>query len=216
MKASDLAAAILAVLIAFFFIFEPTRDLYIQAYGKLPALISFLKFALLATSGEMLVLRIQKGTYLEKGFGLLPKMIVWGFLGVFIYMAFGIFSNGVPALFPMIDSPFIRAFLISLLMNVIFAPLMMLTHHLTDLHISRGGGKFSLTTFSPLSLLKEADWDKMWSFVFAKTIPFFWIPVHTVTFLLPSQYRTLFAALLSVALGLILALSGKTQLNKKN
>ncbi|MBB6478523.1 hypothetical protein [Spirochaeta isovalerica] len=211
MKGSDLAAALFGILIAFFFIYEPTRDLYLQAYNKLPALISFLKFAVLATSGEMLVLRIKKGTYLEKDFGLLPKMIIWGFLGVFIYMAFGIFSHGVPALFPMVENRFFTAFLISLLMNVIFAPLMMLTHHLTDLHISKGSGIFKLSTFSPLSLLKEADWEKMWSFVFAKTIPFFWIPAHTVTFLLPTQYRTLFAALLSIALGLLLALSGRKQ-----
>lgn len=208
MKGSDFIALLFGILLAFLFIYDPTRQLYVRAYTALPALVSFIKFAILATSGEMLVLRLKKGIYIEKGFGLIPKMIVWGFLGVFIYMAFGIFSQGVPTLFPMIKNSFTIAFLISLLMNIIFAPLMMLTHHLTDLHIKQEGGRFRFKTFSPLNLLKEADWDSMWSFVFAKTIPFFWIPAHTITFLLPSQFRTLFAAILSIVLGLLLALKG--------
>ena len=44
-------------------------------------------------------------------------------------------------------------------------------------------------------------------FVFKKTIPFFWIPAHTITFLLPGQYQVLFAALLGVALGIILSIA---------
>ena len=47
----------------------------------------------------------------------------------------------------------------------------------------------------------------MWGFVFRLTIPLFWIPAHTVTFLLPTQYRTLFAALLSVVLGILLGIA---------
>ena len=42
-----------------------------------------------------------------------------------------------------------------------------------------------------------------------RTIPLFWIPAHTVSFLLPPDYQVLYAALLGVALGLILALAGK-------
>ena len=38
-----------------------------------------------------------------------------------------------------------------------------------------------------------------------RTIPLFWIPAHTFTFLLPPELRILFAAFLSVALGAILA-----------
>jgi len=45
--------------------------------------------------------------------------------------------------------------------------------------------------------------------VYKKTIPFFWIPAHTISFLLPAAYRTLFAALLGVALGLILTIAVK-------
>ena len=47
----------------------------------------------------------------------------------------------------------------------------------------------------------------IFDFIFKKTIPFFWIPAHTITFLLPAEFQVLFAAMLSVVLGLILAVA---------
>ena len=207
MKKSDIPAIFSGLLLIGFFIYEPTRNLYVKGYSSFPVTVSFIKFAILATFGEMLVLRIKNGVYFRKEFGVFPKMIIWGLLGIFIYVAFGIFSTGVSTLFSVQHRPVLNAFLISLFMNIIFAPVMMVTHHLTDMHIQNQSGRFIIKTFSPLYLLKNADWDKMWSFVIKKTIPFFWIPVHTVTFLLPPQFRTVFAAMLSVVLGLLLALS---------
>ena len=55
--------------------------------------------------------------------------------------------------------------------------------------------------------VERVDWNRFMAFVVGKTIPFFWIPAHTVTFLLPPEYRVFVAALLSIALGLILALA---------
>jgi len=43
--------------------------------------------------------------------------------------------------------------------------------------------------------------------VFKKTIPLFWIPAHTITFLLNPDYQVLFAAFLSIVLGAILAVA---------
>ncbi|HRZ79119.1 MAG TPA: Mpv17/PMP22 family protein, partial [bacterium] len=40
-----------------------------------------------------------------------------------------------------------------------------------------------------------------------KTIPLFWIPAHTITFLLPENHRVLFAAILGVVLGVFLAIA---------
>ncbi len=211
MKLSDIVAILLGTIVAVFFIYEPLRSLYLSAYSNYPILVSFCKFALLATSGEMLIHRIKKGTYCNKQFGVIPKMIIWGILGISIYFAFAIFSTGVTSLFHTEEIPLLNAFLISFFLNVTFAPVMMLTHHLSDLHITNEEGRFPFKTLSPLNLLKSADWDKMWSFVYKKTIPFFWIPAHTITFLLPSQFRTLFAALLSIALGLLLTLSKENE-----
>ena len=60
-------------------------------------IMSFLKFAILSTLGEMIGLRISAGVYCRKGFGVLPRMFVWGILGMGINMAMVIFSNGTPA-----------------------------------------------------------------------------------------------------------------------
>jgi hypothetical protein len=43
--------------------------------------------------------------------------------------------------------------------------------------------------------------------VFKKTIPLFWIPAHTITFLLDPDYQVLFAAFLGIMLGAILAVA---------
>ena len=58
-------------------------------------------------------------------------------------------------------------------------------------------------------LFCRVNWKAQWGFVFKKTIPLFWFPAHTVTFLLPPSGRVLCAALLGVALGVLLALAAR-------
>ena len=86
----------------------------------------------------------------------------------------------------------------------------MITHKLTDLHIAKTGGTLGGLCTMPdvASLFRTVDWNSMWSFVLKKTIPFFWIPAHTVTFMLPAHFQVLFAAALGIALGVILAFAG--------
>lgn len=43
--------------------------------------MSFVKFAILATLGEMLGLRISTGVYHNKTFGIIPRMVIWGGTG---------------------------------------------------------------------------------------------------------------------------------------
>jgi hypothetical protein len=57
------------------------------------------------------------------------------------------------------------------------------------------------------TILAGINWQVHWHFVLKKTIPFFWIPAHTITFLLPDAWRVLFAAILGIMLGVILAMS---------
>jgi hypothetical protein len=188
-------------------------------------IMSFFKFAILATLGEVIALRIKTGNYNEPGFGILPRMIVWGFLGLAINIAFQIFSTGGPAFLAFLgltDAPeamkgnfsalkLLDAFAISATMNLTFAPVMMTFHKITDTHIIKTGGSVG-GLFSPIpfaSIFKNMNWDVMWNFIFKKTIPFFWIPAHTITFLLPPEFRVLFAAILGIALGLILAIGGQ-------
>ena len=61
-------------------------------------IMSFIKFAVLSTLGEVLGLRISTGVYVRNGFGILPRAVVWGILGMGINLAMIIFSNGVQSI----------------------------------------------------------------------------------------------------------------------
>lgn len=233
MKRSDLIVilCVLVVLVPFFIPATGFYDAFNTATEKLPFVMAFFKFAILATFGEMLALRIRKGCWYEKGFGVLPRMMVWGFLGICIAMAMVIFKTGVPRFMEILagsekgslsavfgESTFSWgklgiAFAVSVLMNTIFAPVMMTFHKCTDIHILKNGGTVRglLRPMKMAECLKAINWDVQWGLVFKKTIPLFWYPAHTITFILPANLQVLFAALLGVALGLILALAG----NKK-
>ncbi len=212
MKYTDILALLFTAVVVGIFLYNPSYSTYTELYEIYPAALSFLKFAVLATFGEMLVARLRRGLYLPPAFGLVPKAMVWGVLGVFIWIAFGIFSHGVTGMFfsglssPGVGMQILNAFAISFFMNIFFAPIMMMTHHITDMHIEEHEGRFPITRFALLPLLTKIDWVRIWGFVYKKTIPFFWIPAHTVTFLLPEELRVLFAVLLSVVLGLLLTL----------
>jgi hypothetical protein len=223
MKKNDLLFSIIVTAFFAVFIFiPPVTNWYLQFNKEHGMVMSFFKFALLATLGEVIALRIRTGNYNEPGFGIIPRMIVWGFLGLAINMAFNIFATGAPvflAYMGLKDAPqtmaggfsgmkLLDAFTISTTMNLIFAPVMMTIHKITDTHIIQTGGTVK-GLFSPIpvaSIFKNMNWDVMWNFIFKKTIPFFWIPAHTITFLLPVEFRVLFAAILGIALGLILAI----------
>lgn len=103
------------------------------------------------------------------------------------------------------------ALTISVAMNTIFAPVFMTFHKITDTHIlDCGGSPRSLLTPIPMTrIITHLNWDAQWNFVFKKTIPFFWYPAHTITFLLPGEMRVLFAAILGVVLGVLLAIAAR-------
>jgi hypothetical protein len=184
-----------------------------------PYLMGFIKTSILASSGEMIASRIKKGYYLAFK-GLLYKFIIWGILGMGFVLMFHIYDKGVTSainnsLLPAIGqvtwlSKIYTAFMISLIMNLTFAPAFMLLHRITDTYIEIGHGQLksiAKTKFSQVT--KSIDFRFFVEFVLLKTIPLFWIPAHTITFLLPTQYRVLMAGFLSIALGIILSLTKK-------
>ena len=79
-----------------FFISDEIYHFYLNFNHDHGMVMAFIKFAILATLGEVIGQRIKTGKYLQAGFGIFPRMIVWGFLGVTIKMAFIIFTIGVP------------------------------------------------------------------------------------------------------------------------
>ena len=226
MKQKDLF--FLLIVVALFLPFALSETLY-QGYQSFNAahgmVMSFIKFAILSTMGELLGLRISTSNYFRKGFGVLPRAVMWGIFGMGINMAFVVFSTGVPAFAAYLGVEHPQAIMasglswgkaglalaISVTMNTIFAPVFMTLHKITDTHILATGGTLrGLFTPIPMGdIMQGMNWRVQWGFVFKKTIPFFWYPAHTITFLLPEESRVLFAALLGVALGVILAVAAR-------
>jgi hypothetical protein len=227
MKRTDLyfIVAIAAIFLPFF-LSAPLYEWYSTFNATHGMVMSFLKFGILSTLGEMLGCRISTGKYVTPTFGVLPRMVVWGFLGMGINMAMIIFSKGTPMFMQYMGmTNAVEAFTtdgfsmdklwvalaVSVAMNTIFAPVFMTFHKVTDAHIAAHNGSLkALVTPIPMAeRLATLNWQAQWGFVFRKTIPFFWYPAHTITFLLPSEQRVLFAALLGIVLGVLLAVSVK-------
>lgn len=219
----DLFSLLVFVFIAIFLINPKTRQVYIQLNTSHPYILGFLKVGILATFGEILALRVSKNKYVIPT-GIVYRFIAWGFLGIVFVVVFELFGSGTKVLLDKELLPYIKeqkiffqAFYTSLLMNLIFAPTFMAFHRLTDAYIDLSEGSFSKMKLIKLNdALFYVDWNTFVNFVLLKTIPFFWIPVHTITFLLPASYRVLVAALLSVALGLILSIRKRTQSKIQN
>lgn len=232
MKKGDYVLAVIFLLLFLPFLIWPSLiGSYRLINQDLPYFMSFVKFFILATLGEILGLRIRKGGYPLKGFGVLPRAIVWGFLGMSIKMAFVIFAEGAPAMlasmgvvFPMTNPAeilnrdffnhfswlqLLTAFTVGTMLNLFFAPVFMTVHKVTDTHIVQTGGSLR-GFFSPINIreiLAGINWRVQWDFVFKKSIPLFWIPAQTINFLLPAEYRILVAAIYSIILGIILAIA---------
>jgi hypothetical protein len=232
MKKGDLIVALtFAALFVPFIIWTPLIGSYRSVNHDLPYVMSFAKFFVLATLGEIIGLRIRTGGYALRGFGLLPRAIVWGFLGISLKMAFVIFAEGAPAMlasmgvkYPMtnpagiLDMDFfsnfswlhlLTAFTVGTMLNLFFAPVFMTVHKITDTHIVQTGGTLRgfLSPVNVRDIMAGINWRVQWDFVFKKTIPLFWIPAQTLNFLLPAEYRVLVAALYSIILGVILAIA---------
>lgn len=223
--------AVVVILLLPFFVSDAVYEAYKNFNGAHPYLMAFIKFMVLSSIGEMLGLRIKQGVYTYKGYGILSRAVVWGVLGVMIAVAMKIFSNGVPV---MLESwglegmvaamgggfslaKFVDAFCISTAMNTFFAPMFMTLHKVTDTHILNCGGKISslVTPIKFGEILASLNWRVQWSFVFKRTLPLFWIPAHTITFLLPAAYQVLFAASLSIVLGVLLSVAAVMSNEKK-
>ncbi|MCF7926890.1 MAG: hypothetical protein K9L74_04895 [Candidatus Izimaplasma sp.] len=177
-----------------------SRSIFLSFYRDYPLLGGFIKFFFLASSGDLLSVRFKKNKW-DYPNNFFYKALIWGLIGIFIVIIFGVFTEGITTLqtqgiLPFKYSTILTAFLISFFLNTIFAPTMMIFHRVSDYYIDHD------TTL--LGTIDQIDWQQFFSIVIFKTIPFFWIPAHTITFLLPSEYRVIFAAILGIFLGFIL------------
>ena len=233
MKKADFIAIIAVAAVVCGFAFIPGAwEWFNTTTANHGLLMSFFKFAILCTFGEMLSMRIREGVYLKKGFGLMPRILVWGVIGVVIASAMIIFRTGTVRLLdggfhlngkasewfdikngvipPLTWGRAFVALCVSTLMNTLFAPIFITFHKITDIHIAETGGTLKGFFSSPLNireaLSKKINWDIHYGFVIAKTIPFYAIPANTIVFLLPPTLQVLAAALVGITLGLVLSI----------
>lgn len=217
MKLKDILWIFVIVVITAFVLMPSTKPIFNELTIKYPYIMGFVKTAVLASMGEVLVSRIKTEKYFS-GKGFFLKAVVWGFLGMIFVLIFKVFSSGVitaqsASLLPSFhNQTFIQtlltAFLISVIMNLFFAPSFMLLHRITDGYIELGSGTLKgIFQVRLKHVIERIDFQSFIHFVILKTIPFFWIPAHTITFILPETYRVLMAAYLSIALGILLTLA---------
>ena len=196
-------------------IIPASREVFKTLSGTHPYLMGFAKFAILATAGELLAVRLAKKEWLLPSY-VWARFLIWGVIGVWITYMMKIFGAGVGALMAsgLLPNPehellgsFIKAFFISATMNLSFGPTFMALHKCSDTYLDiRATGKRKI---SLANVIHKVDWEKFASFTLLKTVPLFWIPAHTLTFMLPAEYQVAMAAALSVALGIILNLKRK-------
>lgn len=189
-----------------------TRTGFIAITDVHPYAGGFIKFAVLATMGDLLGIRILKGKW-NVPRGLIYRAFVWGIIGLMITLLFTVYMGGTIAAqasnkLPFNGSNIAQAFFASSIMNLTFGPAMMAFHRFTELFIDtkyeKKGGKVTLN-----ELVEKNDWHSLVEFSWVKTCPLFWIPAHTIVFMMPVQYRVLASAFLSIALGLLLAIAKK-------
>jgi len=171
-------------------------DWYVQWVSDNALLSAAVQFAVLGTAGEV-VSHLVKTRRIEMPFGIVKlvlKMAAWALLGLFVkYGFFGVKA----ALHAMIHHGYLPAVLgeripwaisVSVTVNAFFGPQLMAFHRIEDNLIDR---RWDFTGI-------QTAW---------KTLIWFWIPAHSVTFSLPVDYQIGLAALWGFVLGLILGLA---------
>lgn len=164
---------------------------YIELVKNYPIWMAMLQFAILGTFGDIISKWIVEKK-ICKPFSfkvLMLKAIEWALLAILIKYAFVGFKGFVKLLVTENYLPelgnFTHAFAISTTMNLQFGLLLVLVHRLLDNLIAR-----------------QSNWNNIDKGFYS--LIWFWIPAHTVTFMLPKHFQIGLAALWSVMLGIIL------------
>ncbi|AET69827.1 hypothetical protein Desor_4407 [Desulfosporosinus orientis DSM 765] len=217
MKKGDLLWGFALLIWILLLVIPVTRSATITASDAHPYIAGFIKFAILATMGDLLGIRIRHNKWIVPK-GIIYRAVVWGIIGLMVTLVFTVYMGGVGAAqasgrLPFEGSVLAQAFFGSAIMNVTFGPMMMVFHRFTDMFIDtkyeKNEGPVTLR-----ELIGKIDWNSLVEFTWLKCCPFFWIPAHTIVFLLPAEYRVLVSAFLSIALGILLAIANKEKLAK--
>ena len=224
-KKKTYGGAMLGLVISVFALFAAvliipsSREVFEKLSGSHPYLMGFVKFALLATAGELIAIKMATGKF-SKPCYLIARIVIWGLIGIWITYMMKIFFLGSGAMISAgllpgnqlapnsVGYKLIRAFATAATMNLTFGPTFMAVHKCSDTYLALRAQKGKGVKLA--EVIDAVDWKRFVSFTLFKTVPLFWIPAHTVTFMLPSEYQVMLAALLSVALGIILNFKKKS------
>ena len=171
-------------------------NIYISWVSNNPLLSAAIQFGILGTLGEFIsaAIKNKKITPIGNWWQTIAKVIAWALLGIIIKYGFVGMKGAVRALidhhlFPQFFSTGLGwAFSVSVITNLFFGPQMMFIHRLEDNLIAY---KWDLTGLQNAFL----------------TLIWFWIPAHTVTFMLPKEMQIGLAAIWSVMLGIIMGIT---------
>ena len=224
-KKKTYGGAMLGLVISVFALFAAvliipsSREVFEKLSAGHPYLMGFVKFALLATAGELIAIKMATGKF-SKPCYLIARIGIWGLIGIWITYMMKIFFLGSGAMISVgllpgnqlasngVGYKLIRAFATAATMNLTFGPTFMAVHKCSDTYLALRAQKGKGVKLA--EVIDAVDWKRFVSFTLFKTVPLFWIPAHTVTFMLPSEYQVMLAALLSVALGIILNFKKKS------
>ncbi len=168
-------------------------NIYLSWVQSHPITSAMLQFAILGTFGEIISKWIVQKSFKYPFSPLMTiwKMIVWATLAIGIKYAFKGFGGFLQSLMDsgmwpaFSERSFGFAFSLSALMNLQFGLFLVLIHRVLD-NIPE----------------KVKNWKNLHKGFYS--LLWFWIPAHTVTFMLQDDLRIGLAAVWSVALGLIL------------
>ena len=173
---------------------------YVELVIKYPLYSAMLQFALLGTLGDILSKCLQqKKIFLPYKWTLIfLKMIEWALLAITIKYAFVGFQGFVDSLVESNLLPelgkFSRAFTVSVTMNLQFGLFLVIFHRILDNLIA-----------------KQNNWQQIDKGMLS--LIWFWIPAHTITFMLDKPYQIGLAAIWSVVLGIILGYYNRPTIN---
>lgn len=192
------------------------REIFIKVTELHPYWGGFVKFAILASMGDLMGARVLNGQWRIPS-NLFQKALVWGIIGMMVTVVFSVYMGGVAfaqsiGRLPFKGSALAQAFFGSTIMNLTFGPMMYVYHMYGDKVMD---ALFAKKKLSLRDMVETTDWYTLVSFSWLKTCLFVWIPCHTIVFLMPSEYRVLASAFLSILLGLIIAYSKKGSINLK-
>ncbi|MBN1250575.1 MAG: hypothetical protein JXR51_05145 [Bacteroidales bacterium] len=169
---------------------------YIDLVKTYPILTAMVQFAILGTFGDIISKWIiEKKIFLPYTYlTLILKMLEWAVIAVTIKYAFVGFHGFVDILIEHKMLPelniFTKSFAISSSMNLQYGPFLVIFHRFLDNLIS-----------------KKNNWEKIDKGMLS--LLWFWIPAHTITFMLPKPFQIGLAAIFSVVLGIILGFYNK-------